>query len=77
MKTYKVYLNIYDFMSCNGCLETIGVGAFHTGVEVGYLSPHAATPNTATASAPATQKTQASWKWNPKPQTISSTANCT
>jgi hypothetical protein len=32
MKTYKVYLNIYDFMGCNGCLEAIGLGAYHTGI---------------------------------------------
>lgn len=35
MKTYKVYLNIYDFMGGNRCLEALGVGAFHTGVEIG------------------------------------------
>lgn len=58
MKTYKVYLNIYDFMGCNGCLEAVGLGAFHTGVEVGYFHPHSATPSTATAFVPTTRRSQ-------------------
>ncbi len=37
MITYKVYLNIYDFMGGNGCLEAIGLGAYHTGIEIGYF----------------------------------------
>ena len=47
MKTYKVYLNIYDFMGGNGCLEAIGVGAYHTGVEIGYFWDDLAMMNTA------------------------------
>ena len=38
MKTFKIYLNIYDFLTFNKCLEGIGLGAFHTGVEIGYPS---------------------------------------
>jgi len=35
MQTYQVYLNIYVFIAGNCCLEVIGVGAYHTGVEIG------------------------------------------
>ena len=35
MQSYKVYLNVYDFMRVGRCLEAIGMGAYHTGVEVG------------------------------------------
>lgn len=47
MKTYKIYLNIYDFMGANGCLEAIGLGAYHTGIEIGYFWSHEAMMNTA------------------------------
>jgi hypothetical protein len=34
MKTFKVYLNVYDFTSCNSCLSCLGVGGYHTGIEI-------------------------------------------
>lgn len=73
MKTYKVYLNIYDFMGGNGCLEAIGLGAFHTGVEIGYLCPQTATTSTATAYVQTTLTTRELSRWTPKLQTTSST----
>ena len=39
MKTHKIYLNVYNFMSGNTCLEAIGLGAYHTGIEIEYLLP--------------------------------------
>ncbi len=36
MKTVKVYLNVYDFTDCNSCLSLIGLGAYHTGIEIEY-----------------------------------------
>lgn len=34
MKTLKIYLNVYDFTSCNSCLTIFGLGAYHTGIEI-------------------------------------------
>ena len=77
MKTYKVYLNIYDYMRGNGCLESIGVGAFHTGVEIKYVSHHSATSNIAIVSAPMIHKTRACSTWNPKAPITILTGRCT
>lgn len=77
MRSYKVYLNIYDFMSYNSCLEALAVGAYHTGVEIEYLMSHPAMLNTATASYPPIQTTQESSKSILRVQSTGSTANCT
>jgi hypothetical protein len=37
MITYKVFLNVYDFLSFNGCLGAFGLGAYHTGIQIGYI----------------------------------------
>lgn len=31
---YSVYVNIYDFAPFNGCIAWVGLGFYHTGVEV-------------------------------------------
>ena len=36
MRVYKVYLNVYNFTSCNCCLGPIGLGGYHTGIEIKY-----------------------------------------
>ena len=35
-QTYEVYVNIYDFTSANKVLGCLGLGAYHTGVELKY-----------------------------------------
>jgi len=35
-QTYEVYVNIYDFTSANKVLDCLGLGAYHTGVELKY-----------------------------------------
>lgn len=37
MKTYKVYLNIYDFTTANNYISCLGLGGYHTGVEIKYI----------------------------------------
>jgi hypothetical protein len=37
MKSIKVYLNIYDFTPANNYLNHLGIGAYHTGVEIKYF----------------------------------------
>ncbi len=37
MHTYKVYLNIYDFTSANKYVSCMGLGGYHTGVEIKYI----------------------------------------
>ena len=34
MKTLKIYLNIYDFTQANSYLSQLGIGGYHTGVEI-------------------------------------------
>jgi hypothetical protein len=34
MRLIKVYLNVYDFMGGNGCLEAFGLGAYHSAIEI-------------------------------------------
>ena len=34
MRTYKIYLNVYDFTSANKYVSCIGLGGYHTGVEI-------------------------------------------
>lgn len=45
MKSYKVYLNVYDFTSCNSCLSIVGLGGYHTGIEIEYLLVYLAISN--------------------------------
>ena len=47
-QTYEVYVNIYDFTSANKVLGCLGLGAYHTGVELKYPTVYSATSNTAT-----------------------------
>jgi hypothetical protein len=49
MRLLKVYLNVYDFLSINGCLAAIGLGGYHTGIEIKYRFPHSVTSSSATA----------------------------
>ena len=77
MKTYKLYLNIYDFMAINRCLEAIGMGAFHTGIEIGYLLLHIAIFSTATVCAPLIPKIQEFLKCSPRELTTLLTENYT
>jgi hypothetical protein len=76
MKTYKVYLNIYDFLSLNRCLEPIGLGAYHTGIEIGYLFPNAATPSTVTLCVRRTPRTRASWRCSQRARITFLTERC-
>lgn len=34
MRTYEIYLNIYDFTSSNKLLSWMGLPVYHTGVEI-------------------------------------------
>lgn len=34
---FEVYLNVYDFTSANCVLQCLGIGAYHTGVELKYI----------------------------------------
>jgi len=36
MRLIKVYLNVYDFLSINGCLAAVGLGGYHTAIEIKY-----------------------------------------
>ena len=33
----KIYLNIYDLSPINYYLQSIGLGAYHTGVQIGNI----------------------------------------
>lgn len=37
MRTYKVYLNVYDFTPANKYVSCVGLGGYHTGVEIKYI----------------------------------------
>ena len=37
IKTLKVYLNVYDFTPANNYLSGIGLGGYHTGVQIKYI----------------------------------------
>ena len=74
---YPVYLNIYDFTTCNGCLEPLGLGAYHTGLEIQYPAKDPATPNTATAWCPQTPTSRESSKSIPKVRSTDLSARCT
>lgn len=52
MRLIKVYLNVYDFMCGNGCLEAIGMGAYHSAIEIEYSTSHSVTSSTASAWCP-------------------------
>jgi len=32
----KIYLNVYDLTQINYYLHSFGIGAYHTGVQIGY-----------------------------------------
>lgn len=49
MKSLKLYLNVYNFTSANGCLDVIGMGGYHTGIEIKYLIKNSAIRNTVIA----------------------------
>jgi hypothetical protein len=34
MRTYEIYLNIYDFTNSNRLLSLLGLPVYHTGVEI-------------------------------------------
>ena len=35
-KSIPVYLNIYDFTPLNCCLGCLGIGGYHTAIEIMY-----------------------------------------
>lgn len=45
MKSLKVYLNVYNFTSANSCLDLIGLGGYHTGIEIKYHIANSAIKN--------------------------------
>jgi|LakMenEpi03Aug12_release.lakeMendotaPanAssembly.Ray.scaffolds.fasta_scaffold1119218_1 hypothetical protein len=49
-KHLKVYLNVYDFTTANKYLSCIGMGGYHTGVEIKYIYSYKVINNTAIAS---------------------------
>lgn len=36
MHPAEVWLNLYQYCSCNYCMEKCGLGAYHSGVEFKY-----------------------------------------
>ena len=44
----KVYLNVYDLKTWLNCCECLGIGAYHTAVEIKYLQYYSVEWSTST-----------------------------
>jgi hypothetical protein len=77
MKSFKVYLNVYDFTSCNCCLSCLGLGGYHTGIEIEYPPAYPVMRSTVSTWSPPTPTRRGSSSFSPKLQTSPSIVSCT